>query len=142
MFATAEAGAAAENDAFEVSALVRAIEVFDRLFDLLERGAACRFPNRQLVLRSTPEREVLATRVCGRLTAQLPDLELVREPLDQQYYNGLRFMFYAQSRAGASVPIGDGGLFDWVAQLTSNRRFRFVSSGFGLQLAPVLFGPE
>jgi hypothetical protein len=123
LFATAEAGAAIEEDGFEVAALARAIGVFDRLFDLLERGAACRFPARRVVLRATPDREVLVQRLSVRLSAQLPQLEQVREPLESPYYDGLRFMLHAQSRAGDSVPIGDGGLFDWVAKLTSNRRF-------------------
>lgn len=141
LFATAEAGAASESDEFEVAALARAIGVFDWLFDLLERGAACQFPERRVVLRSTPEREVLVKRLFERLTVELPQLKLAREPLEQPYYDGLRFMFHANARSGDSIPIGDGGLFDWVAKLTSNRRFRFVASGLGLQLVPVLFGP-
>jgi len=94
---------------------------------------------RRVVLRSTRDREVLVQRLSERLTTQSPHVEQVREPLESTYYDGLRFMFHAQSQAGDSIPIGDGGLFDWVAKLTSNRRFRFVASGFGLQLAPVLF---
>jgi hypothetical protein len=137
MFATAEAGVAAAEDGFEVAALARAIGVFDRLFDLLERSAGCVFPKRRLVLRTTEPRELLAKRLLEQLAKQLPHVELTREPLDQKYYDGLRVMFYAQSRSGDSIPIGDGGLFDWVSKLTSNQRYRFVASGFGLQLAPV-----
>jgi hypothetical protein len=139
LFATAEAGLATAEDGFEVSALARAIGVFDRLFDLLERDAGCHFPRRRLVFRTTEQRELLAQRLLDRLSKELTHVELAREPLDQQYYDGVRFMFHAQSRSGDSIPIGDGGVFDWVAKLTSNQRFRFVASGFGLQLAPVSF---
>lgn len=140
LFATAEAGAATEEDGFEVAALARAIGVFDRLFDLLEREARCHFPMRRVVVRATRSREALVQRLSERLAAQVPHVEQVREPFESAYYDGVRFMFHAQSQAGDSIPIGDGGLFDWVAKLTSNRKFRFVASGFGLQLAPVLFG--
>jgi hypothetical protein len=50
-------------------------------------------------------------------------------------------MFGADSIHGEWIPIGDLGRFDWLAQLTSKRRQRFVAAGFGLQLAPVLFRP-
>jgi hypothetical protein len=140
LFATAEAGVATAEDGFEVAALARAIGVFDRLFDLLERDAGCSFPKRRLVLRATEQRDLLAQRLREQLAKTLPHVNVEREPFDQRYYDGVRFMFHAQGRAGDSIPIGDGGVFDWVARLTSNQRFRFVASGFGLQLAPVLFG--
>jgi hypothetical protein len=139
LFATAEAGVATAEDGFEVEALARAIGVLDRLFDLLERDAGCHFPNRRLVVQMATPRELLAKRLLARLATQLPNVEQVIEPLESNYYDGLRFMFYAQSRAGDSIPIGDGGIFNWVSKLTSNQRFRFVASGFGLQLAPVSF---
>jgi hypothetical protein len=141
LFALAEAGVGRPDDGFEVDALTGAIETFDRLFDRLERDMACRFPQRRVVLRQTAAREILARRVQERLVARLPHLEVQREPLDSSYYDGLRFMLWAHSQAGEPVPIGDGGVFDWLHKLTSNRRFRFVASGFGLQLAPILFRP-
>jgi len=48
-------------------------------------------------------------------------------------------MFGADNTAGEHVPIGDVGVFDWVARLTANRRQRFVAAGFGLQLVPLVF---
>ena len=33
----------------------------------------------------------------------------------------------------------DGGAFDWLRKLTSNRRLAFVASGMGSQLAAYLF---
>ena len=51
----------------------------------------------------------------------------------------VRFQISARSNEGAQVPLIDGGAFDWVARLTSNRRAVFVASGLGLQLVPLLF---
>ncbi len=42
---------------------------------------------------------------------------------------------------GAALPLADGGAFDWVAQLTSNRRHVFVASGLGTELVVKLFPP-
>jgi hypothetical protein len=43
------------------------------------------------------------------------------------------------ARAARSIPLIDGGAFDWVAKLASNRRLVFVASGMGAQLLPLLF---
>ncbi|MEL4318716.1 hypothetical protein WJX64_06870 [Leifsonia sp. YIM 134122] len=53
--------------------------------------------------------------------------------------HGLRIGYGVYDRAGRFHEIVDLGVFDWVAQLTSNRRHRFVASAIGLQLLPVLF---
>ena len=56
------------------------------------------------------------------------------------YYNhGLRFQIAAQSSDGIEIPLIDGGAFDWVAKLTSNRRAAYVASGFGSQFAALVF---
>ena len=49
-------------------------------------------------------------------------------------------LFGVDTEAGEHVNLGDTGLFDWVAKLTSNKRMRLVASGFGLQLLPLRFG--
>ncbi|MET0385650.1 MAG: hypothetical protein ABW321_06810 [Polyangiales bacterium] len=141
LFALADAGSGTGEDGFEVEALTRHLAVFDRLFDALERELGYVCPERALIVRATDPRNVLADRLIQRVRAQLPHVTVTREPLEQAYYDGIRVMFGARNQAGAFVPIGDGGIFDWLAHLTSNRRFRFVASGFGLQLAPVMFGP-
>ena len=38
-----------------------------------------------------------------------------------------------------AVPLIDGGAFDWVARLTSNRRAVYVASAFGSQLAALTY---
>jgi hypothetical protein len=43
---------------------------------------------------------------------------------------------------GTVLPIADGGAFDWVARLTSNRRHVFVASGLGTQLLALVYKPD
>ena len=61
------------------------------------------------------------------------------EPLVSDYYRGLRVGYGVHTLSGDFVEIVDLGLFDWVAQLTSNRRHRFVASAIGIQLLALLF---
>lgn len=63
-----------------------------------------------------------------------------RAVLDHPYYSGgLRYQIDARSTNGDELPLADGGAFDWVAKLTSNRKAVYVASGFGSQLAALLF---
>jgi hypothetical protein len=62
-----------------------------------------------------------------------------RAVLEHRYYDGLRFMIHAGNADGGDIPLIDGGSFDWVARLASNRRLVFVASGMGEQLAAQLF---
>lgn len=50
-------------------------------------------------------------------------------------------LLWADSTAGDAIPIADIGRFDWVARPAANRKLRLVAGGFGIQLAPLLFGP-
>jgi hypothetical protein len=138
LFAMVEAGLGKAEDGFEVEAIVRAIATFDRLFELASKDGA-KFPNKKMVIRSTPAREVLRDRAIAALRAKLPQVAIEKEPLDAAYYDGLRIMFGADSKSGAFVPIGDLGIFDWMKKLTGNHRQRLVASGFGLQLVPIVF---
>ena len=61
------------------------------------------------------------------------------EALDHGYYDGLRFMINAGSTAGEAIPLIDGGAFDWLHKLGSNRKMVFVASAIGSQLAAYLF---
>jgi len=139
LFVLADAGPARAEDGFELDAIARQLTVFDRLFDALTTSLDCSFPRRRAVLLSTPSCETLATRVAKRLGDVLPHVGLAQQPLAKDYYDGLRVMFGADTVQGEWSPIGDLGRFDWLAKLTSNRRQRFVASGFGIQLAPVAF---
>jgi hypothetical protein len=138
LFVLAEAGPGRADDGFEVDAIARHIAVMDRIFDrCAEIGAG--FPDRRAVVLAIDSRRVLADRVSARLASALPHVAVAREPLERSYYAGLRVMFGASTRAGEYCPIGDLGLFDWVARLTANRRHRLVASGLGIQLIPAVF---
>lgn len=139
LFAMVEAGLGRAEDAFEVEAIVRHLQVFDRLFDGAVASFGARFPMRRAILRATEAKAVLRTRAKAALAQAMPQLELLEEPLNAPYYDGLRVAFGAETKSGDFCPIGDLGLFDWMQKLTSNRRQRFVASGFGLQLIPALF---
>jgi hypothetical protein len=57
-----------------------------------------------------------------------------RGPLDHPYYDGIRFQISTRSVDGDSVPLVDGGAFDWLTKLTSNHRLVMIASGMGAQL--------
>jgi hypothetical protein len=48
----------------------------------------------------------------------------------------------ARGPEGNDVLLIDGGPFDWLHELTSNRRLAFVASGMGAQLVAYLFHVE
>ena len=139
MLGLVDSGAGQAEDAFEVEAITSQLGVFDRLFDACEAALGCRFPRRRALLRVTNERRVLAQRTAARLAERLPHVPTSIEAFESNYYGGVRVSFGADTPAGAHIPIGDLGVFDWVAKLTSDRRMRFVAGGFGLQLVPLVF---
>lgn len=55
------------------------------------------------------------------------------------YYHGLQVGYGVNTASGDFVEIVDLGLFDWVEEVTSNRRHRFVASAIGIQLLALLF---
>lgn len=67
-------------------------------------------------------------------------MKVIHESLTHSYYDGLRFMINAGATEGEKIPLIDGGAFDWVAKLASNRKLVFVASGLGSQILPGLFG--
>lgn len=139
LFALAEAGGGLADDGFEVGAIARQLSVYDRLFDACSATFGTPFPERTAIVRIQPRRRVLADRVLAELAGALPHVAIVTEDLESSYYDGLRVGFGATTRSGEFCEIADLGIFDWVAQLTTNKRMRFVASGFGIQLVPLLF---
>jgi hypothetical protein len=140
MFALAEAGPGRAEDGFEVEAIARHAAVLDRIFDA-SSALGCRVVDRSATIFHDDHRSVAAERVRARLTRDLPHVGLSTERFESTYYAGLRVLLGGTSTEGAHVPLADTGAFDWVARLTSNARQRFVASGLGLQLLPILFRP-
>jgi hypothetical protein len=52
---------------------------------------------------------------------------------------GLPAGAYETLTDGTEIPLVDGGAFDWMAKLTSNRRAVYIASGLGSQLVPLMF---
>lgn len=57
------------------------------------------------------------------------------------YYRGLCFGVHVEHE-GESFPIGDGGLTDWLAKLTSSRKERFLVGAMGTELLATLLAPR
>jgi hypothetical protein len=135
MFCLASAGLERPDHAFVVDAVAEQMTTMLQALDALE-GYGFRFPNRRVTVLATEEKAALG----DRIARQLGQPAVSRALLDHPYYNaGLRFQIAAQSTDGIDIPLIDGGVFDWVAQLTSNRRAVYVASGLGSQLAALVF---
>lgn len=66
-------------------------------------------------------------------------MTIVREPLEHAYYDGVRFLIDVTTNSGDKVPLIDGGAFDWVAKIASNRKLTYVASALGTQLVAFMF---
>jgi hypothetical protein len=139
MFALADAGYGLPDDQFEVDAIAAQLTTFDRLFDAAERTLGVRFGKRAVLLRFHSARRVLIERLAARLANVLPHAPVTRALFESAYYDGVRVSFSAAAANGDIIPIGDIGVFDWMARLNHDKRLRFVAGGFGLQLVPLLF---
>jgi hypothetical protein len=133
MFCLATAGHERKDHGLLVESLAEHIRTHLRALDRLEQDGYD-FPGRSIAILATPAREAL-----GRRVAKAADVPAVFRTLDHDYYDGLRFMINAGSTAGDSIPLIDGGAFNWLATLTANRKMVFVASALGAQLAAYLF---
>lgn len=137
LFALASGGLEAQGHAFTVEALALHITTLLAGLLALERDGY-RLGARRLELRATPARAALA----GQLQALVePVVPVSRSALEHPYYSGgLRYLLWVTAPDGEELSLGDGGAFDWLQRLNSNRRLAFVASGLGAQLVPVRFG--
>jgi hypothetical protein len=135
LFCLASAGVERENHAVVVEALAEQITTMIHALDHLEQHGFA-FPNRRLTVLTRDDTAALGDRIVARLA----DTVIARATLDHPYYNkGVRFQIAVRSSEGLEIPLIDGGAFDWVARLMSNRRAVYVASGFGSQLVPLMF---
>ena len=134
IFVLATGGVESEGRAFSVASVVRHARVLLAALESLERQGYA-FGERFVEVLSTPERSAQA----NAIARALGDVATCK-PLGHAYYSGgLRFMLWVTAADGSRVPLGDGGTFDWLAKLGSNRRAVFIASGLGAQLIPTLF---
>ena len=73
-----------------------------------------------------------------RIAASISGIAVSRGGLDHSYYDGLRFQIAVGDQDGG-IPLIDGGAFNWLSTLTSNRKMAYVASGMGSQLAAFAF---
>lgn len=135
MFVLCTAGREVKDHGLVVASLREHIHTHLRALELLaEEGF--KTSDRVVRLLATAERTPLLDRIAEQCP---PGVRIVREVLNHSYYSGgLRFLISA--RAGEfEVPLIDGGAFDWVSQISANRRHVFVASGIGSQLIPAMF---
>ena len=134
IFCLASAGRERQGHRFVVEALSEQIATHLAALDRLEqRGYS--FPNRRVTVLATPETTAPADRVAEAIRG----VPVERRPLEHRYYDGFRFMINAGESGDGGIPLIDGGAFDWVGTLASNRRFAFVASGMGSQLIAFAF---
>jgi hypothetical protein len=135
IFVLASGGIEARDHAFTAGALERHIRTMLAALDRLEvHGYA--FGDRRVDLLATPARAALADRIAGSLDG----VAVHRKPLEHPYYSaGLRYMLWVTALDGAAIPLIDGGAFDWLAQLSANRRAVYVATGAGAQLIATRF---
>jgi hypothetical protein len=155
IFVMASGGVESKDHAFTVEALALHVKTTMTALDRLER-AGYAFGARRVEVRATAAREALGDRVAEAVRAALSapaagaagDVSplaravpaVVRTPLDHAYYSGgLRWVLWVTAPDGAEIPLVDGGTFDWLSKLTSNRRAVYVATGAGAQLIAVRF---
>lgn len=91
---------------------------------------------RRVEILASPERQCLGNHLAELLEA---DHRLLAHPY---YSGGLRYRIWVTGPGGEELPLADGGTFDWLSQLSSNRRAVFIGSGLGSQLIALRLGPE
>lgn len=133
LFCLASGGREQANQTFVAGEVQRHITTHLAALDRLEANGYA-FPNRRLNVLATPER----TEVADRIAASISGIAVSRGELTHEYYDGLRFQIAVGGQDGG-IPLIDGGAFDWLSTLTSNRKMAYVASGMGSQLAAFAF---
>lgn len=131
LFALATAGLETKDHGFLVAALLEQIRALLAGLKALSMDGYALPEHRLVRVLATPVRAALGDQIAEALQAEV---SVERGVLDHPYYNkGLRFTLDCVADDGSVINIADGGAFDWVGQLTSNRRHTFVTSGLGTQ---------
>jgi hypothetical protein len=144
IFVLASGGIETKDHAFTADTFERHIRTLLAALDRLERHGYA-FGARRVDILATPQRAAIADRIATALTttapgATAPGSAIHRKLLEHPYYSGgMRYMLWVTPPDGGEVPLADGGSFDWLAKLTSNRRAVYVASGAGAQQIPIRF---
>jgi hypothetical protein len=140
LFALGSGGVEARDHAFTIETVARHVRALTAGLDRLEQHGYA-FGARRVDVLAAPERAELGDRVAAAVGEAIGRaIETARKPLAHAYYSGgLRYMYWVTAPDGEQVPLGDGGTFDWLARLLSNRRAVYVASGLGAQLVAMRF---
>jgi hypothetical protein len=135
IFVLASGGRETQDHAFTVDTVVRHVRTMLGALDRLEQHGYS-FGARRVDVFAVPDRRSIGDRVAEALGAIA-----TRKLLDHNYYSGgLRFQIWVTAPDGTVNPLVDGGAFDWLAKIASNRRAVFVATGTGSQLIAARFG--
>jgi hypothetical protein len=134
LFALASGGPETKAHAFTLTSMVAQARALLRALERLEHDGYA-FGTPRIDVLATPERRPLGEAIATELGAAAS-----LKPLEHAYYSGgIRYQIWVTTADGAVLPLGDGGAFDWLVKLTSNRRAVFVASGIGSQLIALRF---
>lgn len=135
LFALGSGGVERKDHAFTVEAVVLHVRtMFAGLLRLEQLGYSLHPPRVELLVSA--EKRQLGSRIADILGADL-------QPLEHPYYSGgLRYRIWVPAPDGGELPLADGGVFDWLGQLSSNRRAVFIGSGLGSQLIALRFARQ
>lgn len=137
IFVLASGGPERPDHDFSVATLARHVRTLLAALSRLEHHGYA-FGARRVDLLARPDRAHVADRVAAALAD--PGVPVARKELEHAYYSGgVRYMLWTTAPDGSEIPLADGGLFDWLAKLTGNRRHVYAASGVGAQLVPVVF---
>jgi hypothetical protein len=76
----------------------------------------------------------------GDRIAELLGTIASRKLLEHAYYSGgLRYQLWVTAPDGTALPLVDGGVFDWLTKIISDRRAVYVATGTGAQLIALRF---
>ena len=135
LFVLGSAGIERKDHAFTIETVVLHVRtILAGLARLEQHGYA--LGRRRVEILASPERQGLGNQLAELLGA---DHQLLEHPY---YSGGLRYRIWVTGPGGEELPLADGGTFDWLSQLSSNRRAVFIGSGLGSQSIALRLGPE
>lgn len=132
------AGRERKDQRFVSDELTHHIRTYLAILDRLEQHGY-HFPDRQVRLLATEPLAAIADRIAAEIS-DVANVTIERGPLDNKpYYHGIRLTISARGPDGEPKPFIDGGIFDWVGVLTSNRKQMYIASALGTQAVAAVF---
>jgi hypothetical protein len=135
IFVLASAAREAKDHAYTERTVARHARAMLDALDRLEQHGY-QFGARRVEVLAAPGREQLADRIVETLGPIAQRGAVLEHPY---YSRGLRYQIWVTGPDGASIPLVDGGVFDWLAKIASNRSAVYVATGAGAQLIALRF---